>query len=81
MERPDCPACPHLHPLPEAAQLQGIGVSTLEKLVAARKVQFTRIGGGRRIGFSDDDIAANITAGQFTPGIRPSARSRQRRAS
>jgi excisionase family DNA binding protein len=51
---------PRLVDLPTAAADLGVSVSWLEKAVAARAVQCTRV--GRRVLFSDDDLDAFIRA-------------------
>lgn len=48
----------------EAAPLLGISEHTLRKKVTGRTVQFTRLGGTRLVGFTEDDIAANLAAGR-----------------
>lgn len=49
----------------EAADWLGIGVSTLEKLVAARKVPHTRLGGrGGAVRFSREHLDAIVAAGE-----------------
>ena len=56
-----------LKKIPEAAEFLGMSVSTLKKLVKSRQVQFTRPPGTRFVRFSDEDLAAYITAGRQAP--------------
>lgn len=57
---------PRLITLPAAAVELGVSVSTLEKQVAAKTVQVTRV--GRRVMFSEADLDAYI-ASRVQPSV------------
>lgn len=68
---------PRLIDLPTAAGELGVSVSWLEKAVAARQVQVTRV--GRRVLFSDADLE-HFIASRRQPALRGPVRPVIRRS-
>lgn len=60
----------------EASQLLGVSAHWLTEQARAQRIQHTRM--GRRIRFSDDDIAAVIRDSKRVPAATPDAPTRRR---
>lgn len=73
-----CPPCPHTHPVEEAARLVGVAARTLLDKAGRREIPSTRV--GRKVRFTDEQIARIIAAGERGPAVRLVRRDSRRRS-
>jgi excisionase family DNA binding protein len=66
-----------LYDFAEAAEKIGVAEGTLRHWVAERRVPHHRVGGGKLVRFTDDDIAATLTPVAPLPSRPPRRRLRR----